>query len=210
LGDDSRIVKDQLDSSEATKDLSGESAAIYIPSDPVGPLRQSEILTGLVQVRLDLTVDAAEGGLEIVDHPYVVVLSQDCDLTQDFEAKTNGSAGSDKLLPSILFCEAVVAQNIRANIQNKHLWRKVVNNKDERYQVLQSVSADEDQLGQGLPALGVDFKRFFTIPRDEVYFRLKAEAKRRCYMSSPYMEHLSARFAYYQCRVALPADHAVD
>ena len=39
----------------------------------------------------------------------------------------------------------------------------------------------------GIPELGVDFKRYFTIPTDEIYKRIeKGEVRRRCVLMSPY------------------------
>jgi hypothetical protein len=86
-------------------------------------------------------------------------------------------------------------------------WARVRQNKDERYQFLQKVLPQEDADGEGIPELGIDFKRYFTVPTDEVYYRLESGARRRCQMRSPYLEHLSTRFGYYQFRVALPAEH---
>ena len=53
-------------------------------------------------------------------------------------------------------------------------------------------------IGEGMPELGIDFKRYFTIPTDEVYFRIRAEAQRRSRLRSPYLEHLSNRFYSFQ------------
>jgi hypothetical protein len=40
----------------------------------------------------------------------------------------------------------------------------------------------------------MDFKRYFSLPTEEVYYRIDSEAKRRCRLVSPYAEHLSTRF----------------
>jgi len=94
---------------------------------------------------------------------------------------------------------------------DKGIWRDISKNKDVRYQFLQKVDISDDVLGQGLPELCIDFKKFFTIPTDEVYRRLEIrEATRRSVLVSPYLEHLSSRFANYLCRVALPLDHASE
>ena len=44
--------------------------------------------------------------------------------------------------------------------------------------------------------MGIDFKRVFTIPTDEVYARLEAEAQRRCFLEPIYAAQLSDRFAH--------------
>ena len=139
------------------------------------------------------------------------MVSQDCDLDWDYNAR-QGEAEEHKLIPNVLFCEVSTAEALRgrgykAGINSK-TWNDIQNNKNERYHFLQAVKSDEDTIRKGLPELGIDFKRYFTIPAEEVYYRLKSkEVKRHCRLISPYLEHFSTRFAYYQFRIALPADH---
>jgi hypothetical protein len=89
---------------------------------------------------------------------------------------------------------------------NSTLWKPIKNNKDERYHFLEKVSSEVDVLEKGLPELAIDFKRYFTIPTEEVYVRLEFDAACRCRLVSPYLEHLSGRFYAFQSRVALPRD----
>jgi len=60
------------------------------------------------------------------------------------------------------------------------------------------------------PELGIDFKRYFTLPTAEVYYQIQRQAARRCCLRSPYLEHLSTRFHAYQQRLALPEDRVLD
>jgi hypothetical protein len=92
---------------------------------------------------------------------------------------------------------------------NTKLRKPVVNNKNERYHVFEAVATDLDASGEGLPALAVDFKRCFTVPTDELYWRVGNGARRRCRLLTPYLEHFSTRFAFYCSRVALPREHTV-
>jgi hypothetical protein len=101
------------------------------------------------------------------------------------------------------------AEELRANANmNAALWRGVESNSNERFHVLPAVTVECDTLGQGLPSLGIDFKRYFTIRTDELYARLEVEARRRCYLHSAYGDHLSVRFSYFQMRVALPEEYS--
>jgi hypothetical protein len=135
------------------------------------------------------------------------VLSQDCDLDFDFKAR-NGQEKEDKRLPNILFCEVITAAELKgAQAMNSSIWSSVKRNKDERYQFLQKVETADDAADQGVPELGIDFKKYFTIPTEEVYVQLQKTARRRCRLLSPFLEHLSTRFAHYLCRVALPTPH---
>lgn len=184
------------------------TSGIYEPSAVDGPLRQGEILSNLVQLKLKLeTLRASEKEFDPQLHPYVIVVSQDCDLDWDYRTRSGQTA--NKLIPGILFCEVTTAEKLRhgGDVQSD-IWKRIKINKDERYQFLQKVPATEDLLQQGLPELGIDFKRYFTLPADEVYARIAAqETQRRCRLVSPYLEHFSTRFAYYQFRIALPSDH---
>lgn len=174
-----------------------------------GALRQGEIVTDLVQTLVDIT--SMRTGQELVvqekTHPFAIIMTQDCDLTWDHEARRQGV--QDRLLPNVLFCEISTAQSIRhADGMNSGLWNRIPRNKDERYHFLQAVPPAADALKCGLPELTLDFKRYFTIPTDEVYLRTRLkEIRRRCRLISPYLEHLASRFAYYQSRVGLPSDH---
>jgi hypothetical protein len=183
--------------------------AVYTSSPSAGALRQGEILTNLMQICLAPdSIEQSEPLVNPINHPFVIILTQDCDLDWDHRAR-NGASPEDKLIPNILFCEMTTAESLkgRADIKSD-FWKRIRINKDERYQFLQKVDPGQDALGQGLPELGIDFKRYFTIPTEEVYHRLRmAETKRRCRLISPYLEHLSTRFCYFQFRVALPEEH---
>jgi hypothetical protein len=187
---------------------------IYAVAPGVGePLRQGEILSYLVQAHLKVDSLQGEGPPELLSkvHPFAIILSQDCDLEQDFKAR-GSQVTSDKIIPNILFCEVITAEQLRGSGGvNSTIWARIRTNKDERYQFFQKVQAADDALGQGLPELSIDFKRYFTIPADEAYWRVRSgEAKRRCVLVSPYLEHLSRRFASYLGRVALPQEHASE
>lgn len=184
----------------------------YRASPPAGPLFQGEIVANLIQARLD----AASVGpdlspvVNLITHPYAVVMTQDCDLESDFMLRTHRrSTGS--LIPAILFCEVADADAFRSGADIKSdIWRRVRENKDERYHYLRGITADEDFARQGTPDLALDFKRYFSIPTDEVARRLEVgELKRRACLVSPYREHLATRFFYYHFRVALPEDHFI-
>jgi hypothetical protein len=182
---------------------------IYEKSTTEGPLRQGEILTGLIQLKLALdSLHSDEGPIfHPVAHPFAIVVTQDCDVIQDFIPRQQGQLSSDKIIPNVLFCEVTTAQELFSQIRGSDIKKRIKQNKDERYQFLEKVPLEDDALGEGLLELGIDFKRYFSIPTDEVYLRLKNGTRRRCRLFSPYLENFSSRFYYYQSRVALPAEH---
>jgi len=180
---------------------------IYECSQVGVALRQGELLTDLKQPLLTLeSVGTEHPRVRFENHPFAIVLSQDCDLSQDWRRAQEPDLQL-RQLPAVLFAQAQAVTTLRNEIKKTEHWQRLVLNKDERYHFLEAVPKDIDALGIGLPELGIDFKRYFTIPTDEVYRRIEIEARRRCRLKSPYLEHLSTRFCYYQFRVALPKDH---
>jgi hypothetical protein len=185
---------------------------VYAPSVPNDRLWQGEILANLPQVRLALHSVAtdidSDVEVEIDPHPFAIVLSQDCDLEQDYKARQQGQS----VLPNVLLCDVLHASALRAKVREIESlggkdWKIIIQNKNERFQFLQTVSSQEDLAAQGLPALAVDFRLYFTLRTDEIYRRLTQGTARRCRLLSPYAEHVSDRFSHYLARIALPADH---
>ena len=143
-------------------------------------------------------------------------MSQDCDLDWDFSARlTNASVG--KILPNVLFCEVRSARDQvqitvdsegAKNSKKSRAWSRMRINKDERYHFFELIDKCHDLQEKEIGELVIDFKRYFTVPTDELYARIMSgDTLRRCRLLSPYLEHLSSRFAYFQSRVALPEDH---
>lgn len=195
----------------------------YILTDYTGALRQGEILSNVIQLKLDmLNTNMAEPVFDSIIHPFVVIVSQDCDLDWDHRARIEDAdeqknVNEQKKIPSILLCELALAeasartilqQDNAKNLNKSRTWSKIKINKDERYQFFELVDQNNDLLKQGLPELVADFKRYLTIPTDELYKRIeRGEIQRRCRLNSPYLEHFCSRFYYFQSRVALPEEH---
>ena len=220
-----QISEDSIESTIAVKALSEvisdasvssteEECPIYVVSEAIDTtLRQGEIITNVIQIRLEFE-EFKKGNLvaDQIIHPFAIILSQDCDCVQDYGARNREPRTTKNEVPSILLGEVHTADWMR-NKENpgkidSDLWRHVKNNKNERYQFLERVLPECDAEGEGLPELTIDFRRFFSIPTDEFYQRLTiGEAKRRCRLISPYLEHLATRYGYFAQRVALPQDH---
>src|SRR5688572_30162624 len=114
---------------------------MYTRSNLEESLRQGEILTGLIQLRVRFSsIDQSDPVLDTIIHPYAVVITEDCDLAQDYAARSKDNLLSDKILPAILFCEATtaVALKDRESIDAR-IWNRAKINKDERYHFLQLV-----------------------------------------------------------------------
>ncbi len=174
-------------------------------------LAQGEFISDLVHAHiLFSTLGTTEIRLTEQKHPYALVLSQGCDLEQDFRAR-HDQVKPDKMVPTVLFCEVELATYLRTYVQHSDIWNRIKINSHERYHFFQKADKEDDAASEGLPELGVDFKRFFAIPTEEVYHRIKSgEAKRRCCLRSPYLEHFCHRFVNFLSRVALPEPHSSD
>lgn len=154
-----------------------------------------------------------EGKIEIdeIEMGFVLVLSQACDLEQDWFARypnDNKEKNEDKFIQDILICPVFSAQKLREgthltellNITRKRRngdqWGAVKLNKNERYHFL----AQDKKLG--IPELAIDFKQFFTVGRDKFYqvYRQKYKAS----LKDLFREHVSIRFAQFLSRIGLP------
>lgn len=151
----------------------------------------------------------ADGKLAVdtIALPYMVVLSQDCDLEGDFKNRQNPEGKHDKFLHSILVCPAYLGEQLK---RGEHLsesgltmeriggkkWDDIEINTNPRYHFLKG------NLEFQIPNLAIDFKHYFTVPRDKIYDNLKNHYLAT--VNELFRELLSQRFAYYLSRVGLP------
>ena len=185
---------------------------IYIAASPGGPLRQGEILSSVEQYLVKVNSRGAEQPVDVTkkSHPFSVVLTQDCDLAQDFTGRES-EIQSRLTIPNVILCEVDLAENLKGDpdriASGSEMWKRIRQNQIDRFQYLHAIAPEVDALDQGIAALLVDFKRTFTLPTDGLYEQLQRIAKRRAILSSPYREHLSSRHSHFMSRVALPLDH---
>lgn len=204
----------------------GSNSKFYPSPSGVGTaLRQCEILSGLILHQLNLeslTISPFDGsGIDSnlvkatpIVHPYAIIVSQDCDLSQDFHYRFKERGKARHALSNILFCEVVEANELVYGEKHSTIFdegairQDYKKNNDFRFHFLQEIPTDCDFLGKGLPELGMVFKRYFSIPAAEAYEQVKLGiAKRRTVLKSPYLEHFSDRFYQYNNRIALPEQY---
>jgi hypothetical protein len=154
------------------------------------------------EFRSALDRDADSGQVAEEKYAHAIILTQDCDLLRDFEA---ARAGKRLVLSGVLIYPLDVAAQAKPQLQGVN-WQPVTQNNNERFHYFPAVPPEYDRLGEGLPALLMDFRRYFTITGPEIYRQCQAVdgAKRRCRLETPYREHLQIRAAFYFQRVALP------
>jgi hypothetical protein len=176
-------------------------------------LSMGEVLSDIIERQVVTGADPATLDAREDPHAYGVIVSQDCDLEQD--ARARGDATMDDkqrynaLVPNVLLLVASDVQTMRAKAGvSSRQWERVKENKEERFHYLSGVSSSEDERTCGVPALLLDFKRFFTFPTDELLARISCgEVKRRARLATPYAEHLAVRFGFFFQRVGLTREH---
>lgn len=146
--------------------------------------------------------------LDEVSLPYAIVLSQECDLKQDFDSLALGTSltNYDKCLSSILICPAYTKDMF---LTGDHLEEKKMrkwhtneakylesNSSLERYHLFCNGGDFE------LPDLVIDFKHFYTLPRELLYKIYIQNYKAS--LKPLFKEFLSQRFCNYLSRIGLP------
>ena len=188
------------------------------PSGLEGALRQGEILSHVVELQFVLddsigTTGRLELDADAIKHPFAIIVSQDCDLEQDFNFRFNDVGNVRHELPSILFCQVMEAKQFIKGPHN-HLFNSSTfkgnfeKNIDFRFHFLQEVPAEFDLFRDGVPELAMEFKRCFSMPTAEIYHRIEmSHTQRRCRLQSPYVEHFCDRFYNFNKRIALPEEY---
>ena len=126
-----------------------------------------------------LDSETEEIKIDQITIPFFVVLTQACDLQQDYKDRNENNGGKqDKVIDSVLVCPAYIAELVK---QGKHLeklritreqynserWNVIKRNNNARYHFLK-----EDKKLK-IPELVVDFKQYYTIPTKVMYEILK-------------------------------------
>ena len=127
---------------------------------PDGPLAQGEILTGLIQYVAHIR-DPAQDDRSIeftaIEHGHALILTQMCDLQQDFKARFGAQRqlqNSDEfiskpqkyLLEAVLLCKADRESTFRELSRgvNRDVFRNAESNAHERYHCLGPLRRDDD------------------------------------------------------------------
>jgi len=189
--------------------------AIYHAVRPGERLFQGEVVERILEwiPKYDTVGADQVVGAEPRLQKLVVILTQDCDLAQDWNKRQlDPRVVTD--LRSVLVSPAWAADELRRS-QNltSQRWNVVRQNKDERYAYLAEIPREVDAVGEGHTALLLDLTNYFTVRTVELYRQLGDNGpnapRRRCRLDTPWREHLQCRFAAYQARIGLPRDHFV-
>lgn len=177
-------------------------------------LRKSRICQGdifrdlkiLLDVKFDLQKNPPKIKTSTIILPYAIVMTQDCDLESDLRNRNEKpQKNQDKYLQTILICPAYQEDQFA---EGKHISNMLMrsfngsekdkikrNDEFKRYHFLQK----EEHLS--IPGLVIDFKNFYTLPRENLYKQKKTYVGT---LSELFREELSQRFAYFLSRIGLP------
>jgi hypothetical protein len=168
---------------------------------------QGDIYKDIEYPILETDEKNAVNKLKLITTQYLVVLSQDCDLEQDYKDRSNENGKQDKHLDYILAIPLFLASSLKNGTHLSDLgyisesfgskdWDKIASNQNSRYHYL--MLYEEFQV----PELVADFKRYVTIPRSVLY-SLRT-SKYLATMDTLFRENMSQRFANYFSRIGLP------
>jgi hypothetical protein len=156
-------------------------------------------------------VQEHEGILEVsrIRFPFVVVLTQDCDLAQDHAFRIQPKQTQDKWLISVLVAPLYNAEHVFGGEhlsdigiksqpinRSKTDGRLLVQNQKPRYHFL--------EFPNDVPIVPsvIDFKHYFSVP--VLYLRELKKTNFVCTVSELYREDISQRFAAFLSRIGLP------
>jgi hypothetical protein len=179
----------------------------YYRKHNAGRIVQGDILR---EVKFtDWDWDIKNSNIEIYEKvlPYLVIITQDCDLDQDFKYRTTTTKNNDKLLQSILVCPAygwedfikgdhLIDFDLKMESINSNQRNLIKHQQVPRYHYLETDSENQT------PALVIDFKHYYTLPVEFLRYIYKKH-----YVSSMnelFRESLSQRFSFYLSRIGLP------
>ncbi len=187
----------------------------YEKSPDSGALRQGEILKGLIEFNVTSTelsgIDSLFSNekappVDRVDHPIVIVLSPDCDLEYDFQARVDPDEPRHKIMTHILLCDLFQSSDLR---DDKGVAsgdsRRIRSHQNMRYYCINREDPGSIEGNDPLPELYLDFKSPFAIPLDFIMFLIdNGVVKRHGVLPPITSNHLTQRFTSYLGRVSLP------
>ena len=184
--------------------------SLYVKSPSTGSLRQGEILQGVNEITFNIDelpqdiLSADNVKIEVRRHPMVIVLSPDCDLEWDYQARKGVSNPDTKLMSHILLCDLEDEATLRETrrVKSRKEFEKVKENREERYHHLRASNTDS---GSSIDEFYIDFKRMFALPAEYVTHESESDRIERLgVLKPPWVQHLTHRFTFFLGRIGLP------
>ncbi len=146
-----------------------------------------------------------EFSLSVIEFPLAIILTQECDLKQNFIERIENKK-QDKYLVSLLCAPLYNAQhlfsgenlselNVTTEKKNSEQKNYIKSNRDARYHYIELAEETE------IPPIIIDFKHYFSI---SLYYLESKFENRICSISPIFRESISQRFSHYLSRIGLP------
>lgn len=179
----------------------------------VDPKKEERILQGDIFRDIEYIESIMEdnGRLNIskILFPYIIVLSQDCDLAQDYRFRTEEKNSQDKYLISVLVAPIYNYEHVcegshlsELEIKSQEINKKKTPGKNLRRNLNPRYHYLEFPSDVGLVPSVIDFKHYFSV--SVMYLNQEKNEKFVCSVKELYREDISHRFAAFLSRIGLP------
>jgi len=189
--------------------ISSQINTYYRKHSTDGRVAQGDILKDIIFIDWNISdSDPKKYKYDPKDLPYVVILSQDCDLLSDYNNRKDPKAEKhDAYLQSILVCPAYSAADLRKGTHLEYLGLIMEKKNHDKYSTIKDNLDPRYHYLPGDPEvqnaeLVVDFKHYYTLPVSYLYKIFNEQ-----YVSSLnelFRESLCQRFSFYLSRIGLP------
>lgn len=183
---------------------------IHVKEENEPRVRQGDLITNVEHIE---SVFEENGVISVsrIIFPLIIVLTQDCDLTWDYDARIKKSSNQDKFLLSVIVAPLY---NYEHFLDGEHLsdlnqqMAKISRNKDktDNKNLRQNETPRYHYLDfdASVPIVNsvIDFKHYFTVNVEQL--RMHKQTNFVCSVSEIFREHISQRFANYLARIGLP------
>ena len=151
----------------------------------------------------------AEIPVSPIRHERLILVTQDCDLEQDYALRFPRGWDDEPVLvddepgavPHVVLCESF--EELRSRVAGGDIFRRAKRNQDERYHTLPD--ADVTGTDLRLPTLYIDFRRAVALPTRFVYAGLREGGiERLALLPEIFRLDLAHRFFGYLSRVPVP------
>jgi len=181
---------------------------IKIKTERDGRVSQGDVLRNIDYIE---RIQEARGILEVskIAFPYIIVLTQDCDLEQDNNLREIPKETQDKLLISVLVAPLYNAEHFfnGEHLSTSGITSRIFDKKDRFADYIKSNQSARFHFLEfpsdfSLVDSIIDFKHYFSVPTP--YIREMKKANYVCTVSELYREDISHRFASFLSRIGLP------
>lgn len=188
---------------------------IQTNEDASARIQQGDILSNVEYIE---SVQIEDGVVKIskIVFPLVIVLTQDCDLTWDYESRTVEGKNQDKYLFSVIVAPLY---NYEHFINGEHLSdlgqtmatisRKETKTDNKNLRQNETPRYHYLEFDDHVPIVNsvIDFKHYFTVSIEQL--RKHKESHYICTVSPLFRERISQRFSNYLSRIGLPENPTV-